>query len=144
MKVQYNLAKINNGIIVGTDHAAESVTGFFTKFEDGGSNINPISELNKNQGKLLLKELQCPAHIYLKSPKSHLEDHYPYKTDEKILGVSYLEIDAYLEEIPINYIYNSKKIIENYYLKTLHKRKTPITPYSFYKKLKYNEYTPRN
>ncbi|XBC38336.1 MAG: ammonia-dependent NAD(+) synthetase [Buchnera aphidicola (Floraphis choui)] len=126
MKIQYNIASINNGIVIGTDHASEAVTGFFTKYGDGGSDINPISELNKKQGKLLLKELKCPPHLYLKSPRANLEDTYPYKTDEEILGITYLDIDSYLEGKKINK--RSQLIIEKYFINTKHKRHMPITP----------------
>ncbi|XBC38873.1 MAG: ammonia-dependent NAD(+) synthetase [Buchnera aphidicola (Melaphis rhois)] len=126
MKIQYNIASINNGIVVGTYHAAEAITGFFTKYGDGGSDINPISELNKNQGKLLLKELKCPPNLYLKQPRANLEDTHPYKTDEEVLGITYLDIDAYLEGKKISK--ENQLIIEKYYLYTQHKRHMPITP----------------
>lgn len=44
MKAQYSIAGMNAGLVVGTDHAAEAVTGFFTKYGDGGTDINPISD----------------------------------------------------------------------------------------------------
>ena len=54
MKAQYSIAGMTKGVVVGTDHAAEAVTGFFTKYGDGGTDINPIFRLNKRQGKQLL------------------------------------------------------------------------------------------
>ncbi|XBC44526.1 MAG: ammonia-dependent NAD(+) synthetase [Buchnera aphidicola (Schlechtendalia peitan)] len=131
MKIQYNIASINNGIVIGTDHASEAITGFFTKYGDGGADINPISELNKKQGKLLLKTLKCPPHLYLKKPRANLEDTHPYKTDEEILGITYSDIDAYLEGKKINK--KSQLIIEKYYADTQHKRQVPITPNTFFK-----------
>ncbi|ANF17298.1 NAD synthetase [Buchnera aphidicola (Schlechtendalia chinensis)] len=129
MKLQYNIASMNHGIVVGTDHAAEAITGFFTKYGDGGSDINPISELNKKQGTLLLKTLNCPSHLYLKKPRANLEDNFPYKTDEEVLGITYFEIDAYLEGKKIDK--KSQSIIEKYYINTKHKRNIPITPNMF-------------
>ncbi|PPI86817.1 ammonia-dependent NAD(+) synthetase [Candidatus Pantoea edessiphila] len=124
MKVQYSIASINKGIVVGTDHAAEAVTGFFTKYGDGGTDINPLFRLNKRQIRNLLKEIHCPKHLYLKKPTADLEDNQPSKDDESVLGVSYDIIDDYLEGKFVNIKYNN--IIENLYLKTQHKRHLPI------------------
>ena len=55
MIVQYAIAGQYRGVVVGTDHAAEAVTGFYTKFGDGGADITPLSGLDKRQGKALLK-----------------------------------------------------------------------------------------
>lgn len=66
MKAQYSIAGMTSGVVVGTDHAAEAITGFFTKYGDGGTDINPIFRLNKRQGKQLLAALGCPEHLYKK------------------------------------------------------------------------------
>lgn len=68
MKAQYSIAGMTKGVVVGTDHAAEAITGFFTKYGDGGTDINPIFRLNKRQGKQLLAHLGCPEHLYKKLP----------------------------------------------------------------------------
>ncbi|QCI17582.1 ammonia-dependent NAD(+) synthetase [Buchnera aphidicola (Acyrthosiphon lactucae)] len=125
MKVQYSIAAIKNGLVVGTGHAAENVTGFFTKYGDSGTDINPISKLNKRQIQLLLKKLNCPKHLYLKKPMADLEDEHPQQDDESILGVTYNIIDSYLEGKKIDL--TSQKIIERLYLNTLHKRNLPVT-----------------
>lgn len=131
MKVQYSIATMNKGIVVGTDHAAEAITGFFTKYGDGGVDIAPLYGLNKRQGKQLLKELSCPEHLYLKKPTADLEENKPALPDEVALGITYEEIDDYLEGKNIEE--NSKKTLENHYLKTKHKRKLPVTIFDFYK-----------
>lgn len=125
MKVQYSIAAMNNGAVVGTDHAAEAITGFFTKYGDGGTDINPIFRLTKRQGKQLLKALGCPEHLYLKQPTADLEDDRPALPDEVALGVTYDDIDDYLEgkQLPKETV----AVIENWYLKTQHKRHLPIT-----------------
>ena len=125
MKVQYSIAGANQGIVLGTDHSAENVTGFYTKFGDGAADIMPIFRLNKRQGTMLLKKLGCPEKIYLKVPTADLEDGHPQLPDEVALGVTYEEIDDYLEGKTINS--KSAKKIEMHYLKTAHKRKPPIT-----------------
>lgn len=133
MKAQYSIAGMNSGVVVGTDHAAEAVTGFFTKYGDGGTDINPIFRLNKGQGKQLLKGLGCPQHLYLKHPTADLEDDRPGLQDEVALGVTYAIIDQYLEGQKIDPA--AAKIIEGWYLKTEHKRRPPITVFDdFWKK----------
>ncbi|AOR65188.1 ammonia-dependent NAD(+) synthetase [Pectobacterium wasabiae] len=125
MKAQYSIAGMNAGLVVGTDHAAEAVTGFFTKYGDGGTDINPIFRLNKRQGKALLRELGCPSHLYTKAPTADLEEDRPSLPDEVALGVTYEKIDDYLEGKQIEA--DDAATIENWYRKTEHKRRPPIT-----------------
>nr|WP_154324963.1 ammonia-dependent NAD(+) synthetase [Pantoea sp. 201603H] len=133
MKAQYSIAGMNAGVVVGTDHAAEAITGFFTKYGDGGTDINPIFRLHKGQGKMLLKALGCPEHLYLKQPTADLEDDRPGLQDEVALGVTYAQIDAYLEGQSIDPA--AARIIEGWYQKTEHKRRPPITVFDeFWKK----------
>jgi NAD+ synthase len=54
MTVQYRFANQFNVLVVGTDHAAEAVTGFFTKYGDGGVDLTPLTGLTKRQGRALL------------------------------------------------------------------------------------------
>ena len=129
MKAQYSIAAAHSGIVVGTDHAAESITGFYTKFGDGGADIFPLAGLNKRQGKAILKELNCPEHLYNKVPTADLEEDKPQLPDETALGVTYDEIDDYLEGKSVSE--KAQKVIEGHYLKTQHKRMLPITRYSF-------------
>lgn len=124
MKVQYSIAGLTSGLVVGAAHAAEAVVGFFTKYGDGGTDINPIFRLNKRQGRALLKYLNCPEHLYLKIPTADLEEDRPYLPDELALGVTYDMIDDYLEGKIINS--NEAKIIEKLYYRTNHKLQTPV------------------
>lgn len=125
MKVQYSVAGMNNGLVVGTGHAAENITGFFTKYGDNGTDINPIAKLNKRQIQFLLKKLNCPKHLYLKKPMADLEEEHPQQDDESVLGITYNVIDSYLEGKKIDI--KNRKIIEKLYFNTLHKRNLPIT-----------------
>ena len=130
MKVQYSIATMNKGIVVGTDHAAEAITGFFTKHGDGGADIVPLYRLNKRQGKAILKALDCPEHLYLKKPTADLEEDRPALADEVALGVTYDNIDDYLEgkNVPDDI----REIIEGHYIKSEHKRNLPVTVFDFY------------
>lgn len=125
MKVQYSIAAMHNGVVIGTDHAAEAVTGFYTKYGDGGVDLVPIFRLNKRQGRQLLKYLNCPVHLYEKVPTADLEENRPALPDEVALGVTYEQVDDYLEgkEIPEQ----ARITLEGHYLRSLHKRHMPIT-----------------
>jgi NAD+ synthase len=125
MKVQFDIAAMNKGVVLGTDHSAEAVTGFYTKFGDGAADLVPIFRLNKRQGKMLLKELGCPERLYLKAPTADLEDDKPLLPDEVALGFSYDELDDYLEGKVVSPDIAEK--IEDRYQKTMHKRMPPIT-----------------
>lgn len=125
MKAQYSIAAMYSGIVLGTDHAAEAVTGFYTKYGDGGVDLTPIFRLNKRQGRQLLKQLGCPEHLYLKVPTADLEENRPAIPDEVALGVSYEEIDDYLEGKEVSKV--ASDVIEGYYKRSMHKRYMPIT-----------------
>lgn len=124
MIVQYAIAGDTKGVVLGSDHAAESITGFYTKFGDGAADIMPLFRLNKRQGVQLLKALDSPEHFYTKTPTADLQDNQPALADEDELGVSYEHIDDYLEgkEVP----QKAKKRIEELYLNSQHKRHLPI------------------
>lgn len=125
MKVQYSIAAMSNCVVLGSDHAAESVTGFYTKFGDGGADLMPLVRLNKRQGKQMLEKLNCPSHLYMKVPTADLEEDKPAIPDEVALGVSYDEIDNYLEGKQVSE--QAREKIENYFLRSQHKRQMPIT-----------------
>lgn len=124
MIVQYAIAGQSKGVVVGTDHAAEAVTGFFTKFGDGAADIMPIWRLNKRQGRQILMALDCPVHLYSKVPTADLEDNQPNLPDEIALGVTYDAIDDYLEGKEIDSAIALK--IEKMYYNSRHKREMPV------------------
>lgn len=125
MITQYGVAGEEAGAVVGTDHAAENITGFFTKFGDGGADIVPLYRLNKRQGKMLLKELGAEPGIYEKIPTADLEENKPLVADETALGVTYNDIDDYLEGKAV--APEAQSVIEGWWNKTRHKRHLPIT-----------------
>ncbi|HEP1458713.1 ammonia-dependent NAD(+) synthetase [Streptococcus pyogenes] len=122
---QYAIAGQMAGAVIGTDHAAENITGFFTKFGDGGADILPLFRLNKRQGKALLKVLGADAALYEKVPTADLEDQKTGLADEVALGVTYQDIDDYLEGKLISKV--AQATIEKWWHKGQHKRHLPIT-----------------
>ncbi|WP_426989496.1 ammonia-dependent NAD(+) synthetase [Pseudarthrobacter sp. Y6] len=125
MIAQYSLAGEHNYLVIGTDHGAESVTGFFTKFGDGGADVLPLFGLNKRQNRALLAELGAPAKVWEKVPTADLLDGRPGRTDEDELGLSYDQIDDYLEGREVTE--GVAELIEEKYLRTRHKRTVPVT-----------------
>lgn len=125
MIAQYALAGEKNLLVIGTDHGAESVTGFFTKFGDGGADILPLYGLNKRQNRALLQELGADERIWKKVPTADLLDGKPLRTDEDELGVTYDQIDDYLEGK--NIAPEAAENIEGRFLRSRHKRVTPVT-----------------
>src|SRR6218665_3259567 len=89
MIAQYALAGEHRLLVVGTDHAAEAVMGFFTKFGDGGADILPLTGLSKRQGRELLISLDAPPAVYTKVPTADLLDTNPGQSDEANLGLRY-------------------------------------------------------
>lgn len=134
MIVHYAVASSHQGVVLGSDHAAESVTGFYTKFGDGASDLVPLYRLNKRQGVSMLKELKAPARFYEKTPTADLQDNQPALSDEKELGVSYEAIDDYLEGKAVSE--QDQYRIEQLYLKSRHKRNLPINIFSNLEKTK--------
>lgn len=125
MIAQYALAGAHSGAVIGTDHAAENVTAFFTKFGDGGADILPLYRLNKRQGKQLLAALGADPALYEKIPTADLEEEKPGQADEEALGVTYNEIDDYLEGKAVSA--QAQATIEAWWHKGQHKRHLPIT-----------------
>lgn len=125
MITQYAIAGEFSGAVIGTDHAAENITGFFTKYGDGAADILPLFRLNKRQGKALLQVLGAPEELYIKVPTADLEEDKPLISDETALGVTYQEIDDYLEGKSISS--KAQTTIEDLWKKTQHKRHQPIS-----------------
>ena len=133
MVVQYAIAGAQNGAVVGTDHAAENFSGFYTKYGDGAADLTPLFRLDKRQGKQMLKLLNCPEHLYQKAPTADLEENKPGLPDETALGVSYKDVDDYLEGRTVSELAAEK--IESLWRKSEHKRHLPVTVFDdFYRR----------
>ncbi|MNI13117.1 NH(3)-dependent NAD(+) synthetase [compost metagenome] len=117
MVMQYALAFELNLLVVGTDHASEAITGFFTKYGDGAVDITPLSSLNKRQVRSLASSLGVPQSILDKAPTAGL---WEGQTDEQELGITYDDNSSYLEGKTISA--EAQEKLEKQYLKTEHKR----------------------
>lgn len=126
MIAQYTLANLANGLVVGTDHAAEAVMGFFTKFGDGACDLAPLTGLTKGQVRRIAAELDAPAPLVQKVPTADLEELEPGRPDEDAHGVTYEQIDAFLLGEPVDE--EAAKIIIRHYAATEHKRQVPLAP----------------
>ena len=126
MIAQYTLASETGTLVVGSDHAAEAITGFYTKFGDGAADLMPLVGLNKRQGAELLRYLGAPASTWEKVPTADLEEGRPMLSDEEALGVTYAHIDDYLEgkDVPKA----AAERIEHLWRVSRHKRATPPRP----------------
>ncbi|GFN29905.1 ammonia-dependent NAD(+) synthetase [Paenibacillus xylaniclasticus] len=120
MVMQYALAFDLNLLVVGTDHASEAITGFYTKWGDGAVDITPLSTLNKRQVRQLAAKLGVPQSVLDKAPTAGL---WEGQTDENELGISYEDNSSYLEGKQIDPAVAAK--LEKQYLRTEHKR-SPI------------------
>lgn len=124
MIAQYALAGASRGLVVGTDHAAEALMGFYTKFGDGAADILPLAGLNKRRVRSIARELGAPDDLVFKIPTADLETDVPLKPDEDVYGVTYDQIDDFLEGKEITPL-ALQKIIAAYRAST-HKRALPV------------------
>jgi len=127
MIAQYEVAGILGGLVIGTDHSAENVTGFYTKFGDGACDLAPLFGLNKRQVRQLANALGAPEVLVLKAPTADLESLSPAKPDEDALGLSYDQIDDFLEGKSI--ALEAEQHLIGIYLRTQHKRQAIATIY---------------
>jgi len=127
MIAQYEIAGLTNGLVVGTDHSAENITGFYTKHGDGACDLAPLFGLNKRQVRSLAKYLGAPAILVEKAPTADLEEDQPQLEDEIALGMTYNQIDDFLEGKAVPQEIEDKLIA--IYLRTQHKRQSVPTVY---------------
>lgn len=120
MAIQYEVAAMLQGLVLGTDHSAENITGFFTKWGDGACDLAPLFGLSKRQVRQVAAALGAPQSIIEKTPTADLECLVPQKADEHVLGLTYNDIDDYLEGKPVSEEV-AQRVLE-IYLRTQHKR----------------------
>lgn len=128
MIAQYEIAGLLGGLVIGTDHSAENITGFYTKHGDGACDLAPLFGLNKRQVRTLGRTLGAPITIIEKAPTADLECLAPGKSDEEALGLSYDQIDDFLEGRTVSDEIKTKII--SIYKQTQHKRQAILTLYA--------------
>ncbi len=126
MIAQYAVAGTSHALVIGTDHAAEALMGFFTKFGDGACDITPLTGLNKRRVRALAKAFGAHEELVYKIPTADLENLAPLKPDEVAFGVTYDEIDDFLEGKRISD--RAYGVIMKQYRLTAHKRALPVEP----------------
>ncbi len=127
MVAQYDIAGMVGALVLGTDHSAENVTGFYTKWGDGACDLIPLFGLSKRQVRQVAAHLGCPEILITKAPTADLETLRPQLADEQALGLTYDNIDDFLEGKPV-----TDDVIEriiDIFLKTQHKREPIPTVY---------------
>lgn len=126
MITQYAIAGATNGLVVGTDHAAEALMGFFTKHGDGAADVVPLTGLTKRRVRALGTALGAPQELVMKVPTADLESLRPLRPDEDAFGVTYAQIDDFLEGKPVPPEVAS--ILQRQYAATDHKRSAAVAP----------------
>ena len=126
MIAQYAVSGGLRGLVVGTDHAAESVTGFFTKYGDGGVDLVPLAGLTKRRVRAIGTELGADDDLVHKVPTADLESLSPMKSDEEATGLTYEQIDDFLEGFPVEA--RVEESLVKQYRSSAHKRALPTTP----------------
>ncbi|WP_318446958.1 ammonia-dependent NAD(+) synthetase [Photobacterium leiognathi] len=127
MIAQYEIAGLVGGLVLGTDHSAENITGFYTKFGDGACDLAPLFGLNKRQVRKVAAKLGAPEQLVFKVPTADLEELAPQKADEDALQVSYDQIDDFLEGKPVDNFVRDRLV--SIYKVTQHKRQPIPTIY---------------
>jgi len=116
MAVLYYYANYYNSLVVGTTNKTEYEIGYYTKYGDGGVDIEPIADLYKTEIKKLAKYLKIPDKIINKAPSAGL---WKGQTDEDELGITYSELDKQLKSKKYS------KLVRDLINKSKHKRQMP-------------------
>ncbi len=123
MIVLYYYANLNNYLVVGTGNRSELKLGYFTKYGDGGVDIEPLGNLVKTEVKEIAELLEVPDKIINKPPSAGLWEN---QKDEKEIGVSYEQIDKYI--LTNEGSIKTKNIVNNLATKNQHKLQPPPVP----------------
>lgn len=123
MTTLYTIAQTQNALVVGTDNAVEWYTGYFTKFGDGGVDINPLIHLDKDEVYEMAKLLGVPDSIIHKAPSAGL---WESQTDEDEMGTTYKMMNRHLKglEVPEK----DREVIAYWHERSHHKRAMPRVP----------------
>lgn len=92
----FDYAKLKDALVVGTENKSEKYLGYFTRFGDEASDVEPLAGLYKTQVRQLVKELNLPAIFLDKAPSADL---WQDQSDEKEFGFSYELADQVLAHL---------------------------------------------
>lgn len=126
MVICYAVAAAESGLVMGSDHAAELLMGFFTKYGDGAADLMPLAGLTKRQVREIAVQARAPIHLIEKVPTADLETLTPLRPDEAALGVSYGDIDAFLTGHTVSD--EAFDVMVRNYRNGEHKRNLPASP----------------
>lgn len=96
MATVYALAQTRGYLVAGTGNKSELMVGYFTKYGDGGVDLEPLGELYKWQVRELARVLGVPQPIIDRPPSAGI---WLGQTDEGEMGITYAELDATLAAI---------------------------------------------
>lgn len=102
MMILFDQAKKRNALVVGTENKTEHLLGYFTRFGDEASDIEPLRDLYKTQVYDVARYLNLPDVVLSRAPTAGL---WEGQTDEGELGFSYKDAD----EILFQYVDQKKK-----------------------------------
>ncbi len=136
MIVLYYVANTEDRVVMGTGNKSELLTGYFSRYGDGGVDFLPIGDLYKTQVWEMARALGVPKKIVAKTPTAGL---WPGQTDEGELGISYQDLDRVLLGIELQMDSDAiaektgvrvseVRRIEGLVAATAFKRKTPLIP----------------
>ena len=93
MVVLYHFASTEHMLVAGTSNKSEMLMGYFTKFGDGGADLEPIGDLYKTEVRELARLMGLPKRVISKAPTAGL---WKGQTDEGEMGITYDRLDAIL------------------------------------------------
>ncbi len=93
MIVIYDLAQALHALVLGTENRTENLLGYFTRFGDAASDIEPITDLYKTEVRAAARVLGLPETVITKHPTAGL---WGGQTDEDELGFTYADADRVL------------------------------------------------
>lgn len=148
----YYYANVSNGLVVGTGDKSELMLGYFTKYGDGATDIEPLGDLYKTSVRQLAVHLRLPRRIHLKKSTPNL---WVGQTAERELGLDYEKIDKILwglerwmtsDEIAKELSLSLASVVKirERWLATEHKRRLPLTPKLGFRTVGIDFRLPRN
>jgi NAD+ synthase len=110
MIILFDLSKKLGALVCGTENKSEKLLGYFTRFGDAASDLEPLSHLYKTEVYQLAHYLKVPEAIISQSPTAGL---WEGQTDENDFGFTYREADLVLYQV-VDLKKNVKQLKKNF------------------------------